>query len=45
VLHHLLRAPASRQASAPQPQTPEISAHVPAGGYFARVGQWLRENF
>jgi cell division protein FtsA len=44
-LHYLLRAPAPRQASAQHPAPPAMSAPVPSGGYFARVGQWLRENF
>jgi len=44
-LTYLLRAPVERHVSAPAPQSPAISAHMPPGGYFARVGQWLRENF
>jgi len=44
-LSYLLRAPVGRQVNAPQPEPLAMSASVPSGGYFARVGQWLRENF
>ena len=44
-LNYLLRVPAERRASAPAPQAPAMSVYAPNAGYFAKVGQWLRENF
>ncbi|MFP3920974.1 MAG: cell division protein FtsA [Dichotomicrobium sp.] len=44
-LTYLLRAPVERRAESPSPQAPVMPAHMPSGGYFAKVGQWLRENF
>ena len=44
-LSYLLRAPEERQVDASTPPSRMTSAHVPSGGYFAKVGQWLRENF
>jgi len=44
-LNYLLRVPTERRVSAPAPHAPAMSAYAPASGYFAKVGQWLRENF
>jgi len=44
-LSYLLRTPAQRQTVSHHYEPPVMSASLPSGGYFARVGQWLRENF
>jgi len=44
-LNYLLCAPVERQVNALTPQGPIVTSYEPTGGYFAKVGQWLRENF
>jgi cell division protein FtsA len=44
-LAYLLRAPEERSVSASKPVTPAMPGPLDSTGYFAKVGQWLRENF
>jgi len=44
-LHYLLRAPGQSVPLSPTYEAPVASAQLSSGGYFAKVGQWLRENF